>query len=117
VPVVRPVPWIALAFTLLGCGSEPPSAVREDTEQGKLLVVVTVDWEGDDLREENLAAMERLRERFPEVELVQFLNAANSLGSPERIRSNNSPGLRGLPSSWGPGSSGRFPESRANVVV
>ncbi len=75
-PSVRPVPWIALTLTLLGCGSEPPSTAQEDTEQGKLLIIVTVDWEGDDLAEENLAAMERLRERFPEVELVQFLNAA-----------------------------------------
>jgi hypothetical protein len=37
---------------------------------------VTVDWEGDDLADDNLAAMNELRERFPQVPLVQFLNAA-----------------------------------------
>lgn len=37
---------------------------------------LSVDWEGRDLKDENLAAMERLREAFPGVPLTHFLNAA-----------------------------------------
>jgi hypothetical protein len=44
--------------------------------QGKVRIVVSVDWEGRDLREDNLAAMQDFRERFPAVPLQQFLNAA-----------------------------------------
>lgn len=44
--------------------------------QGKIRIVVSVDWEGRDLREDNLAAMQDFRERFPAVPLQQFLNAA-----------------------------------------
>jgi hypothetical protein len=40
------------------------------------VLVVTVDWEGLNLSDDNLAAMRALRERFPEIPLVQFLNAA-----------------------------------------
>jgi hypothetical protein len=38
--------------------------------------VVTVDWEGRVLSEDNIAAMEAFNARFPDVKLVQFLNAA-----------------------------------------
>jgi hypothetical protein len=44
--------------------------------QGKVRIVVSVDWEGRDLRAENIAAMQDFRERFPAVPLQQFLNAA-----------------------------------------
>ncbi len=44
--------------------------------QGKVKIVVSVDWEGEDLRAENLAAMQRFREEFPQVPLQHFLNAA-----------------------------------------
>jgi hypothetical protein len=63
-----------------GCGGAEPASSRaasqDATSKGHLTVVVTVDWEGRDLLDENLAAMEDLRARFPEVPLVQFLNAA-----------------------------------------
>jgi hypothetical protein len=39
-------------------------------------VIVTVDWEGRELADENLAAMEKLRADYPSVRLTQFLNAA-----------------------------------------
>ncbi len=39
-------------------------------------VLVTVDWEGDDLADANLRAMESLRADYPSVRLTQFLNAA-----------------------------------------
>lgn len=42
----------------------------------ELVLVVSVDWEGRDLAEQNLAAMEAFRARFPKIPLTQFLNAA-----------------------------------------
>jgi hypothetical protein len=39
-------------------------------------IVVTVDWEGRDLRDENLEAMRQFRLRHPDVKLVHFMNAA-----------------------------------------
>jgi len=60
-----------------GCGeAEPSHVVQDESERGSLLLVVTVDWEGRDLTEQNLAAMEGLRVRFPELRLSHFLNAA-----------------------------------------
>jgi hypothetical protein len=44
--------------------------------QGKLRIVVSVDWEGRELVEENLEAMKSFRNDFPEVPLQHFLNAA-----------------------------------------
>ncbi len=73
---------IALASVTACAGGAPgaggDSATHEDdaTSRGKMQLVVTVDWEGRDLEEANLVAMERLRARFPDVKLVHFLNAA-----------------------------------------
>lgn len=73
---------LAAALTMLGvsgCASESSPTTgdeQHDTEEGRLFLLVTVDWEGRDLTDDNLGAMERLRARFPEVKLVQFLNAA-----------------------------------------
>jgi hypothetical protein len=44
--------------------------------QGKVRIVVSVDWEGDDLQAQNLQAMRDFRRDFPEIPLQQFLNAA-----------------------------------------
>jgi hypothetical protein len=44
--------------------------------QGKVKIVVSVDWEGDDLRIENLQAMKDFRRDYPEIPLQHFLNAA-----------------------------------------
>ncbi|MBM4253170.1 MAG: hypothetical protein FJ146_14470 [Deltaproteobacteria bacterium] len=44
--------------------------------QGKIKIVVSVDWEGEDLRPENLRAMAQFRQHFPNVPLQHFLNAA-----------------------------------------
>lgn len=63
-------------------GAEAPNGDAADvdesdlTKRGKLRLVVTVDWEGRDLNESNLRAMENLRTRFPQVKIVHFLNAA-----------------------------------------
>jgi len=70
----------SLAAFAPGCASETDdgSAAGEDdlARGGKMQLVVTVDWEGRDLREDNLRAMENLRTRFPQVKIVHFLNAA-----------------------------------------
>ncbi|HRH40754.1 MAG TPA: hypothetical protein PKY82_03855 [Pyrinomonadaceae bacterium] len=44
--------------------------------QGKVRIVVSVDWEGDDLQPNNLQAMREFRRDFPEIPLQHFLNAA-----------------------------------------
>lgn len=44
--------------------------------QGKVRIVVSVDWEGRNLEAENLRAMQNFRAAFPEVPLQHFLNAA-----------------------------------------
>mgnify|MGYP001597591647 FL=1 len=44
--------------------------------QDRVRVSVSVDWEGRNLDEENLVAMEAFREALPDVPLTQFLNAA-----------------------------------------
>ncbi|MBA3377066.1 MAG: hypothetical protein H0U00_14855 [Actinobacteria bacterium] len=70
----------AIAAGTPGCAAEPDddSSVGEDDytrKKGKLQLVVTVDWEGRDLREDNLLAMQNLHTRFPQVKIVHFLNA------------------------------------------
>lgn len=44
--------------------------------QGKVRIVVSVDWEGEDLQTQNLQAMKDFRRDFPEIPLQHFLNAA-----------------------------------------
>jgi hypothetical protein len=61
---------------LAACATEPSVAEQHEDDRGSILVTVTVDWEGRDLSEANLAAMEQLRSRFPDVPLVHYLNAA-----------------------------------------
>ncbi len=44
--------------------------------QGKVRIVVSVDWEGQNLQAENLDAMQNFRRDFPKIPLQHFLNAA-----------------------------------------
>ena len=60
--------------TFLGLGSVASASTAAVAPQVRLLV--TVDWEGEDLREQNLTAMQELRRDFPEVPILHFLNAA-----------------------------------------
>lgn len=70
-----------LASLTPACASETDDAPIGDGEddytrkKGKLQLLVTVDWEGRDLTEANLRAMEDLRARFPQVKIIHFLNA------------------------------------------
>jgi len=61
----------ALAVVLVSIFGQSISA-----SDGKLLLVVSTDWEGRDLKLQNLAAMKNFRRDFPEVKIIQFLNAA-----------------------------------------
>ncbi|MBX3185896.1 MAG: hypothetical protein KF819_02730 [Labilithrix sp.] len=61
------------------CASESDDGGSADEDElrrgGKIQLMVTVDWEGRDLREDNLRAMENLNRRFPQVKIIHFLNA------------------------------------------
>lgn len=63
-----------------GCAAEaddsPATEDADYTRRGKIQLLVTVDWEGRDLRDANLQAMRDLHTRFPQVKIVHFLNAA-----------------------------------------
>lgn len=50
--------------------------VSQAWARGSVHVLVSVDWEGRDLTEANLKAMEDFRNQFPKLGLLQFLNAA-----------------------------------------
>lgn len=69
----------ALAAGVMGCAAESNDAASSDadyTNEGKIQLLVTVDWEGRDLRDDNIQAMKDLHTRFPQVKVVNFLNAA-----------------------------------------
>ncbi|MDB4943628.1 MAG: hypothetical protein JWP97_3162 [Labilithrix sp.] len=79
--------WTSLFSSLLALGVAGSGCAQADDDRAgsgedelrrkaKLQLVVTVDWEGRDLRDANLRAMEDLRARFPQVKIVHFLNAA-----------------------------------------
>jgi hypothetical protein len=78
-PLLSLVALAALGQACQGCSaSSGDAAESEEAElrrKAKLQLVVTVDWEGRDLRDDNLRAMEDLRARFPQVKIVHFLNA------------------------------------------
>jgi hypothetical protein len=61
---------LLLAIIFLSC------LVNIAIGQGKVRIIVSVDWEGDDLQANNLQAMKDFRRDFPEIPLQQFLNAA-----------------------------------------
>jgi hypothetical protein len=44
--------------------------------QGKVRIIVSVDWEGRNIEPENLDAMQNFRRDFPKIPLQHFLNAA-----------------------------------------
>lgn len=60
--------------TILSSGREQLRVTERRV--GAVRVAISVDWEGRELSEANLVAIERFRARFPEVALTHFLNAA-----------------------------------------
>jgi hypothetical protein len=67
-----------LALTACGGGSggQVDNLIDAPEPSGAVQLMITVDWEGDDLLDENIEAMEAFRQQFPALPLVQFLNAA-----------------------------------------
>ena len=77
--LLRTLPLLALSVLAPACSAPADAAASAEddaTRGGKIQLLVTVDWEGRDLRDDNLRAMENLHARFPDVKLVHFLNAA-----------------------------------------
>jgi hypothetical protein len=52
------------------------SSGEDDADANVLQLVISVDWEGMQISESNLAVMESFRDDFPEVPITHFLNAA-----------------------------------------
>jgi len=42
----------------------------------KIIIAVSVDWEGEELNSENLKAMQNFRKKYPEIKMQHFLNPA-----------------------------------------
>lgn len=59
-----------------GAWEDAGREVWSRVEAPALRIVISVDWEGRDLRAENLSAMESFRDEFPALPLTHFLNAA-----------------------------------------
>lgn len=68
---------MSIGLTLIG--SRPLVAQSSDRPEpnARIIVTISVDWEGMNLLEENLAVFEAFREGYPDVPLTQFLNAAH----------------------------------------
>ncbi len=53
-----------------------PLVISNTIAQGKVRIVVSVDWEGTDLQPANLQSMRNFRRDYPDIPLQHFLNAA-----------------------------------------
>ncbi|NOU33528.1 MAG: hypothetical protein HOO96_37000, partial [Polyangiaceae bacterium] len=73
--LLRALPILVLGLTAACSGADDGDDGSEDDLRKKrgIQLVVTVDWEGSDLKDENLRAMEGFHQKFPDVKLVQFL--------------------------------------------
>ena len=64
---------LKLFFVLLLVSSQ---LFAQNQAPQKMLIYVTVDWEGRSLDEENIEAMQEFRKKFPKIPILQLLNAA-----------------------------------------
>jgi hypothetical protein len=85
-----------ILLTLLFCGS---GLHAETFSHLDVKLLISVDWEGFSLEENNLRAFQQFRNDYPQVKIVHFLNAAyftkaeaNALQVAEKIRSVIRPG-------------------------
>lgn len=60
----------------LGLWTEASAAQLRSASQGKIILLVSVDWEGRSLSRPGLTQMREFREEFPDLGLLHFLNAA-----------------------------------------
>jgi len=63
--------WLLLVVLFGACSSTAPTPAK-----GKIVVAMTIDWEGDDLSKENLDAVDDLRKTLGAVPLTHFVSAA-----------------------------------------
>ncbi|MCB9228286.1 MAG: hypothetical protein H6618_01605 [Deltaproteobacteria bacterium] len=71
--------WVVCAFVLsVGLSKNSVRALTETEHKptARNLVAIGLIWEGMHLREPNLDALRRFRERFPTIPLIQYLNPA-----------------------------------------
>lgn len=83
--LVKPVcAWLALCLLATGCPKRSKDKEAGDNEQAgqnatpvgpaaRVVVAVTVDWEGAFLSEEGLARLDEFREEFPGVPITHFI--------------------------------------------
>lgn len=62
---------LSFAFLLVGCQQLAPKETPK-----KMLLYMTVDWEGRSLNEANIEAMQSFRQKFPHIPMLQLLNPA-----------------------------------------
>jgi len=62
------------ACLLFFCAAVPPADAKGAGRE--IEMVVSVDWEGEELAEDNLAAFRAFRDKNPEIRITHFLNAA-----------------------------------------
>ncbi len=69
---------IIIGITVLGLLAVSDFGFAQATKPSnpKVIVTISVDWEGATIQEENLKAFTEFRDEFPDVPLTQFLNAA-----------------------------------------
>jgi hypothetical protein len=73
---VRIALFFAFAQAAIGPLASRASAAPMTSGRGQIQLVISVDWEGAHLESDNLEAMREFRRQFPQVPLLQFLNAA-----------------------------------------
>jgi hypothetical protein len=62
---------LCFALALVSCKLVVPVEAPQ-----KMLIYVTVDWEGKSLNEEDIKAMQNFRQQFPHIPMLQLMNAA-----------------------------------------
>ncbi|PAY15703.1 hypothetical protein CKO51_30590 [Rhodopirellula sp. SM50] len=68
---------MASALLLTGPRNLVAQNLNHSELNARVIVTVSVDWEGFPLDDQNLEAIEKFRDEFPGVPLTHFLNAAN----------------------------------------
>lgn len=56
-------------------GQESSDQGETDAPQQEIQLLISVDWEGGTIRDQNIEVMEKMRLDFPEIPLTHFLNA------------------------------------------
>ncbi|MBF0363135.1 MAG: hypothetical protein HQK49_19090 [Oligoflexia bacterium] len=63
--------------------SNSKSKSKSNSKEGKIQIVISVDWEGEDLKDANLKAFNNFREKYPQIKIQHFLNPVYFLRAEE----------------------------------